>query len=240
VAAWRWLPARATAWLAIRMAAMYGLFSLWNALFFGDEEDELDDNQKRQMHVILGRNANGDIITLRTQGALSDALGWFGMADIAKLSKDYELGRIGLGDAMLSIPKNVVNKAVGGISPIITAPVEAAMGKKFWPDVFTPRPINDRWRNFLSSFSLENEYDMAMDKPSRGYGRSWQEAFIYRRDPGEIAYNEARGIAYDWLKREKGQEFDGALPPNAPRPRAITEPPCAMAIRRRPIRPCAR
>lgn len=203
--------ARTTAWLAIRMAAMYGLFSLWNALFFGDEEDELDDNQKRQMHVILGRNANGDIITLRTQGALSDMLGWFGMADIAKLYKDYELGRTDFTEIPKGIFKSAVNKLASSVSPVISVPIEASTGKKLWPDVFNPRPINDRWRNFLSSFSLENEYDMAMDKPSRGYGRSWQEAFIYRRDPGEIAYNEARGIAYDWLKREKGQEFDGGF-----------------------------
>jgi hypothetical protein len=42
---------------------------------------------------------------------------------------------------------------------------------------------------------------------------------IYSRDPGEIAYNDARGIAYDWLKRTKGQ--DGGDFSLQPRRRAL-------------------
>lgn len=203
--------ARTTAYLAIRMALVYGMLSLWNGLFFPDEEDELGEAQRQQMHLILGRNDNGEIITMRTQGAMSDALSWFGLSAIGKAAHDYELGRGSLWSILSAAPKAAINKVATAVSPIITVPVEAATGKKIWPDVFNTRSNRDPWRNVFSTVSLENEYDLAMGKPSRGYARSWQEAAIYRKDPGEIAYNEARGVAYDWLKREKGQEFAGGF-----------------------------
>lgn len=202
---------RTTAYLAVRMALLYGLLSLWNSLFFPDEEDELGDMLQQQMHVILGRNAEGQIVTMRMQGALSDALSWFGFGDMVKAMKEYDLGRGSLSDVVAPIWKTPINKLGTSLSPVITVPVEAATGKKLWPDVFNTRANRDPWRNLFASLSMENEYDIATGNPTRGYGRSWQEAFVYRRDPGEIAYNEARGIAYDWLKREKGQEFAGGF-----------------------------
>ena len=213
--------ARTTAWLALRMAMLYGLFSLWNSLFFPDEEDELGEAQRAQMHVILGRNAEGEIISMRAQGALSDALSWFGLENVGKAARDYELGRGSLVDVLTAAPKAAINKVATSLSPVITVPVEAATGKKLWPDVFNTRANRDPWRNLFQTVSLENEYDMAQGLPTRGYGRSWQEAVIYRRDPGEIAYNEGRGIAYDWLQREKGQSFEGGF--STPRGNAMRD-----------------
>lgn len=213
--------ARRSAWLFVRMAMMYGLLSLWNGLFFPDEEEELGEQQRAQMHVILGRNANGEIITLRAQGALGDALAWFGLSDMAKAAKNYELGRGDLSEILLAAPKATLNKLGGGLSPMIKAPVEAMTGKILWPDMFSVRENRDPWRNTLASVSLDNEYDAVMGNPTRGYGRSWQEAFVYRKDPGEMAYNEARGIAYDWLKRERGQEFAGGF--KSPRSEAMRD-----------------
>lgn len=202
---------RTTAWLGIRMAMIYGLLSLWNELLFPEEEDELDDVQRNQLHIILGRNAKGEVMTLRTQGAASDALGWFGLGDTMDAAHEYELGRNSLWDILSAPPKAVINKIGTSVSPAISLPIESATGKKLWPDLFDTRQNRDRWRNVMATFSLENEYDALLDRPSRGYARSWQEALIYRRDPGEIAYNQSRGIAYDWLEREKGQAFEGGF-----------------------------
>lgn len=203
--------ARVTAWGVVRMAMLYGLISLWNHLLWGDEEDELDEQQRQQLHVILGRNDSGEVITLRLQGAMSDALGWLGLGDAADALHEYELGRGSIADVAAAPFKAAANKVGTSLSPLITVPVEAATGKKIWPDIFNTRPNRDPWRNLMSTFSLDNEYDWAMDKPTRGYGRSWQESVIYRRDPGELAYNAAKGYAYDWLRREKGQDFAGGF-----------------------------
>jgi hypothetical protein len=61
--------------LVIKANLLFGAVMLWNMLMFPDEEDELGDAGRRQLHIILGRRDDGTTITLRFQGALSDALG---------------------------------------------------------------------------------------------------------------------------------------------------------------------
>lgn len=209
---------RTTARLAVQAMLIYGVIQLWNSLFFPDEEDDLDDMQQAQLHIILGRNQDGEVISLRTQGALSDALSWFGFQQTAEAYKEYERGRGSLAEVLSQPAKTTINKIATSVSPVISVPVESAMGKKLWPDVFNPRPNRDPWRNVASTLSLENEYDALADKPSRGYARSWADAVFYRRDPGEIAYNAARSITFNWLQRTKGQE--GSSSYTTPRSRA--------------------
>ncbi|WP_337846831.1 DEAD/DEAH box helicase family protein [Sphingomonas sp.] len=213
--------ARLSAWLGLRMLMVYGAISLWNWLFFDDEEEELSDEQRRQLHIILGRNDAGEVVTLRTQGALSDALSWFGLHETAAAFKAYESGRGSLGDVLAAPFKAPINKVATAVSPAISIPIESATGKKLWPDVFETRVNRDPWRNLFSTLSLENEYDLVTSKPSRGYARSWIDSVLYRRDPGEIAYDEARGIAYDWLRETKGQE--GASSFSTPRSEATRD-----------------
>jgi hypothetical protein len=207
--------------LSVQMAMIYGMIQLWNNLFWPEEDDELGEQQGRQLHIILGKTADGEIVTLRTQGAMSDSLSWLGLGEAANAFKEYERGRGSIGEILVQPVKATTNKLLTSLSPVISVPLESAMGKKLWPDVFNPRPNRDPYRNIAATLSLDNEYDALMDKPSRGYARSWQEAVLYRRDPGEIAYNEARGVAYDWLRRVKGQ--DGSSDNSSPRSNAARD-----------------
>lgn len=192
--------------LGLRMSVVYGLINLWNWLFFDDEEKELSEQQQRQLHIILGKNADGEVVTLRTQGAFSDVLGMLGLQDAAIAIKAREQGRGGIGEIIAAPAKALVNRVATSTTPLISIPVESATGKKLWPDAFNARPIRDGWRNLAQTFSLENEYDLAASKPSRGYGGSFVDSVVYRRQPGEIAYDEARGLAYQWNNRVKGSE----------------------------------
>ena len=215
------LGARTTAYLALRMFLVYGLVQVWNNLVHGDEEDELGAEERARMHLILGRAPNGEVVTLRLQGALSDFLGWFGFNDAVGMISEVEKGRASIGDVLTAMAKAPVNKLASGITPAISAPVEAATGKKIWPDVFEPRQIRDKWRNAAQLFSIEHEYDVIFDRPSRGYGRSIIESVAYSRDPGEAAYNRLRGMAYDWEKRERGSTGGGGY--QTPRSNALYE-----------------
>ena len=42
-------------------------------------------------------------------------------------------------------------------------------------------------------------------RPAGRRGQSWQNALVYTRDVGENAYNRTRDLAYDWLRRVKGE-----------------------------------
>ena len=198
------LGARMTAYLLLRMAVFYALVKLWNNLFFGDEEDELSEQDRARLHVILGRDEDGKIRMLRLQGAFSDFLGWFGAEDVAVAMSEVEKGRADVGDVLTAMMKAPVNRLATSLTPIITLPLETAAGRQFWPDFFDPRPIPDRWRHVAELFSAEHEYDLIFDRPSRGYAHSLEELVTAKRDARELAYSRIKGMAYDWLRREKG------------------------------------
>jgi hypothetical protein len=201
--------------LYTRMALVYGLLYLWNHLLFPDEEDDLGEFQKAQMHLIIGRDSNGEVITLRTQGALSDVLSTLGFTDAMKALNKWGDGQGSLGGVATAMVKAPLNRDGTAVTPLISNPVEQVLGKELWPDMFNARPIHDRWRHTFQTLNLENEYDALADKPSPGYARSWTESLVYRRDPGEMAFSEAQGIAYDWLERVKGQEGGGFSSPRS-------------------------
>ncbi|KKL67092.1 hypothetical protein LCGC14_2138460, partial [marine sediment metagenome] len=200
---------RTSAYLTMRMVYLYAMVQIWNNLVMGDEEDELSAEQRTRLHLTLGKTDDGEIRTLRFQGALSDFLGWIGFEDAVATTVEIERGRASFGELMEVIAKAPVNRILNGLTPVISAPVEYLSGKKFWPDVFRPRAIRDKARNLAQLFSLEHEYDVIFDRPSRGYGRSIETAVVYKRDAGANAYNRIKGMSYDWLRREKGLEGSG-------------------------------
>ncbi len=203
------LGIRTTAYLTLRMAFLYAMVQLWNNLFFGDEEDELGAQSRARLHLIIGRNEDGSIRTLRFQGALSDFLDWFGLDDAVGMMSEIERGRADYGDLAIAMAKAPVNKIVGGLTPVITAPIELMSGQTYWPDVFRPRRIRDRWRHAARMFSLEHEYDLIFDRPSRGYVESLSQVATYTRDPGEMAYSTMKGMVFSWQRRERGQAGTG-------------------------------
>ncbi|MBF0311460.1 MAG: hypothetical protein HQL56_18245, partial [Magnetococcales bacterium] len=208
-----------TARLAIRMALLYGLVSLFNNLFHGDDEDELDIMDRTQLHLNLGKDATGQIRLLRFQGSLSDFTGWFGFGDAVAAFSEIQKGRASMADVMKAVAKAPFNKMASGITPVIKLPFELAAGMSFWPDIFNPRPIQDEGRHILRLFSLENEYDFLFGKPSRGYGRSLAETVVSKRDPGEVSYNTIKSLAAKWNERERG--IDGVSTITSPRANAL-------------------
>lgn len=196
--------AKTATWLGIRYAMVNGLIYAWNNMMFPDEEKELPKEDQAQLHVLLGRDADGNIRSLRLQGALSDFLSWVGYNDVVSLGRDIASGNVKLKD----VAKAPVNRVVSGLTPIFKTPLEMITGNRYFPDVFRPRPIDDRWREFARMFSVENEYDALMGNPSRGYLNTWAGSITYNRNPGEMAYNETRSLIRAF-KESKGEESSG-------------------------------
>lgn len=196
--------AKTAAWLGIRYAMVNGMIYAWNNMMFPDEEKELPKEDQAQLHVLLGRDADGNIRSLRLQGALSDFLGWIGYNDVVSLGRDIASGNVKFKD----VAKAPVNRIVSGLTPVFKTPLEMITGNRYFPDVFRPRPIDDRWREFARMFSAENEYDAIVGNPSRGYLNSWVGSVTYNRNPGEMAYNETRSLIRDF-KESKGEASSG-------------------------------
>jgi predicted transposase YbfD/YdcC len=202
--------ARLSAYLLVRMSLMYMLVQLFNNLVHPDEEAELDEAARLRLHLNLGRDENGDVRTLRFQGALSDFLGWFGGEDVASALMAIERGEKTLLDLVKIVAKAPVNKVASGITPLIKTPVELAAGKTFYPDIFNPRSIQDRGRYMARLFSMESEYDQAVGNPTRGYFRNPVNLVVDRRNVGEIAYYRVLDKQREFMDKkgiEGGSDF---------------------------------
>uniref|UniRef100_I2Q018 Large polyvalent protein associated domain-containing protein n=1 Tax=Desulfovibrio sp. U5L TaxID=596152 RepID=I2Q018_9BACT len=214
------LGARASIYLGVRMAAMYALIGAYNHLFHGEDEEKLSELDRQQLHVILGHDNDGNIHTIKLQGALSDFLSWFGYADAVSAMKQVQNGRGSYGDVLKAMAKAPVNKIAGGLTPLLKTPLELASGHSLYPDVFNPRPMQDKGKEAARLFSLDNEYDAAMSKPTRGYWKSWAQAVDYSRNVGEISYNNTMDLVRDF-KESKG--IEGAGSSSSPKSRLIRE-----------------
>lgn len=181
---------------------------LWNQLHFPDEEKDLPADVRRKPHIILGRQEDGTVNVVTKLGSLGDFVAWFGGDQIPALTQDYLNGRITAGDvakAMLLAPVNQLGQSVGG--PWKTL-VEFVAARSFFPDVFKPGPVRDRWEHLARSLSLEDEYRLVRGRPSKGYWRSWGKALWSEIDPYDQAYRDVLDAKADFLqKKGKGGAF---------------------------------
>jgi hypothetical protein len=194
--------------LTAKMSMLYAAAQLFNHIFWPDEEEELGDIGRRQLHLILGRRADGSIIMVRFQGALSDALSWFNLHDFPEDIKELATGKKSIYQWVGEAPLETVNKLVQGVRPDIKIPMELATGRQLFPEFWRPRPIRDKWEHVSRLFSAEHLYRRVAGKPIRGdsvAGRVLNDlanVFSYTADPGETAYHETRTLIRDFLKTE--------------------------------------
>lgn len=212
---------------ALRASLLTAILALYNHLRYPDEEEELGEYDRNRVHINLGRDKNGQVRILRGQTAFSDILEWLGLNESPSLWREYFDGKTSLADIFGKIPgtdmpafglnpfdgklgiHQATMKMVRAISPLWKLPAETLTGKAL--PVFDDRSwkIEDKVRNILKAFSLENEYDALMKEPTKGYKRSLQEALITTQDPEENAYRYIQGEKYKFLETVKGRGGSG-------------------------------
>jgi len=205
--------------LGLKACALMALVALWNGAMFPDEEEELQETGREQLHLILGRRADGSIITLRFQGALSDAMSWFGMDNPFETAKRIAKGRMSGKDVAKEVATAAPKKIFQGLRPEPKLVYELASGQSFYPDPTKARPIRDTGEHIARLFSLDKIYNRLAGKPLRG--GDWSEQFkaditgmlLAESDPGEQAYFTARKYVFEWLDKN-GKERPVSTPTN--------------------------
>ena len=209
------MGAAAAGGLLVRLAMFTTLVQVWNLLLFGDEEDNLDTEERIRLHLNLGQwdMLGGDQVTLRFQGALSDFAGWFGLEDAGALASEVQKGRANVMDVVSAMAKAPVNRTVNSVNPIYKLPLELWDGSVFFPDVMNPRPLYDPYQHVARTFSVEEgvaqaqKHLLGVAAPTRGWLHHVMTSFVYTRTPGEIAFQNTRSRAYRWLSRVKGKDI---------------------------------
>jgi len=214
--------------LALRASMLYGAVMLWNMTMFPDEERELGETGRNQLHIILGRREDGSIISIRFQGALSDALSWFGMEDWPYDVKDLIEGKKTILDKLKEAGKGVFNRTIHGLRPEIKMFAEQISGKSYYPDATRGLPIRDRLEHAMKTFKLDQltGYRAVIGRPGRGKNpdapravqvmqhlvNDLQRILVYYADPGMLAYYDTRGMVFDWLAKEGDEKRYGGRP----------------------------
>lgn len=190
---------------------LFAAVTAFNHLVHPDEEALLGEADQKQLHVILGTGANGNIMTARFQGAFSDALSWFGLEDYPETLRKLRDGQMESGTLAKKMLMATPNKFANASAPFFKLAGELITGKSIYPDITKPQPIRDKIEHAARFLSLENEYKALAGKPSRGYLDSMKSLYLYETDPGEAAYNNVRRLAGKYLEAN-GKEATTAEP----------------------------
>jgi len=200
--------ARLSAHMYARMLFLTAMVHAWNHLMFPDEEEELEKMDRMKMHINLGRDSEGKVILLRFEGALSDFLSWFGWEDAVAAINEVERGRATYGDVAAAVATAPINKVLSGLTPVIKVPAELMSELSFFPDIWEPRAVHDRWRHLAQTFNLQHEYDWLTGQPMEdgSYAKTLSKAAVRKIDLEEQAYYQSRDLVRDFMEREVGRE----------------------------------
>lgn len=208
-----WKAAKKTTTIVAKFMAFSATVALYNVTFFSDEEKDLSPDQRRKMHLILGRNQDGSVRYLPISGAFRDALGWFGGEDIDYDIKDIMDGKASPIKKIAEILPAASNKLFGGSRPIFkSALIEPLVGKTFYPDMWNPRPIHNKFDHIARSFSMELITRKVMGMPTRGIDDDFSSRLYQSIDPGEAAYYNIRKIVNNFKEEQRGIEMPSHTP----------------------------
>jgi hypothetical protein len=194
---------RRVARYAIMVSIWSGILAVWHRLRYPEEDDALRRTGRRG-YLILGKTKSGQVITVSAQGALQDLLSRVGLANPVGIVRDVKAGRRTVGEVAEGIPKAFANTFMQAVAPWYKVPLELAMGRSLFPDMWRPVPIRDPAEYIAGQLGLRTLYGNVTGKPMprelrgwRGVVKSW--IFNYT-DIGEAQYWNARQDALRWAK----------------------------------------
>ena len=212
--------------LASTMPFFVNLFNRFMiAAGFVDEEDKRVIDARNQQHLLLYSTDEGRVISLRMQGALTDALEWFGAGSIYATATDVAFTDDTVADAAgqyLSQGewwKGGLNRVGTSLTPLLKVPAEAAFKKTLFPDVTRPAPMRDTTAYVLQNLEMgwammgvNSLYKLAQDFPTSGVtgggspARSLWQFVGYTTDTGESAYNYIKSKEYRFYEEKEGEQ----------------------------------
>jgi hypothetical protein len=196
--------------LATTGAMFYATVMAYNVamkalLGIGDDDDPNKDKDLSRLILITGRDEDGTVTGVKAAGALADALGWLGLANLpSKLDDIADAERRGeaeqgyrkvAGDVLFA----PVNRMVSGVTPLIKTPAEVATGKTLFPDVRAPRDIRDPGQAMANTVGYGAAYRWYADTADADSAIA--ESILKKRNPGASAWFEAKNAVYEYAKR---------------------------------------
>jgi hypothetical protein len=201
--------------IAILLYGLKAITTAFNQLLFGDDDDDLPEEEKRKAHLTFGKNSKGEVQYFSRVGTAADVLDWVGLDSVDYDLRDVLDGRRTLRDVLNDMARSPVDKAYGMLSPFMKVPTELAVGQTAYPNVGKPRPIRDRGQYIAQNLGLNKEYDKLAGNPTTPYSVS--DLVLYKVEPGTSAYYMTQDAKFRWLKtdRSRGVGYSDSVRGNA-------------------------
>jgi hypothetical protein len=200
--------------LMIRVFGAAGVLWFWNNIFFGDDEEELSQQERSNPHINLGRNADGTIRIFRRPGASAEFLEWAGLNELPTVLRQWQDGQIGIGAIPEHMGKAFVNKIIQGLHPAYKGIPEVLTEQAYFPDVFTPR-TKERGATIAATVTMEDAYrwskGMILGKGDRARPHVFRRWFMGVVNPKQQALHDVYDWRNDFLK-SKGTPEKGVYP----------------------------
>lgn len=215
--------------IAMALAFVGVAKELWNQfggplLGLWDDEDDLENklspHDRRRAHIILGKDAKGEVMVMYTPSAFGDVAEWVGGQNFKRLFFEYARGDITLdqwiSDYAKQLPVDFGNKLVQSTGPVIKGPYELASDKATFPDIFDQRtiPKSDKWWRFVGTMTddrIANWVRGVFDEDyyNQPMADQLQQIVLQvrRRDPQSWAYYEIKEQAAEWEFAKTGKRF---------------------------------
>jgi len=201
----------------LKMNILFAFVSLFNHLFFPDEEKEMRERSRNQ-HLILGRRDDGTIRSIRMEGALADALEWFNLQDYPSDVADLIQDKKDIEEMAWEAGKAPIDRTINSLEPVLKTGMEVAFGRSAFPSIFregkgfnfSSRVIRDRPEHIFRVISpLDRLYNMVTGKPHRPHTNPvdtvLEMLLLYNTDPGEAAHWQTKQLVSEW-QMERGKE----------------------------------
>ena len=180
---------------------------MFNRTVMAGADDDLPDDVKYRPHITLGKKGK-DTYYFDRIGALADVADWFSLDSIALDVKDIASGQQTLGGYMKKMLQAPVSKVVNGLTPGIKMPLELAMGRSMFPDVFHPKTIKDPAEYVARSFALQWPYKFIRGIPL-SHAQEFSNVFLYTSNADEAAYWQTLDKVRDFQASVLDKHFDG-------------------------------
>jgi len=198
--------------VALKAYAFTGLTTLWNNIFFRDEEDDLPPDVKERPHLIFGRDKNGKVQYFSRLGSLNEALEVIGLDTASQDVIDVLNGNKTLTDVAKQVVLAPAKKVIGSVGPQYKLPFELLSGQSLYPDPFTPRRIRDKGEQIARTFGVDSTYRLLTGKPSEGYLKELvKKSLLYSADPDQTSYWKTKALVDKFNEEKTGQKRTGGF-----------------------------
>ena len=192
-----------------KMGMFLTILQLFNRFVMPENDDDLPEDVKYKPHITLGKDNNGRVYYFDRIGAIPDVLDWLNLDSIFIDAPQIANGQLSIGEYLKKMCQAPVNKFIGQLNPGLKMPIELAMGRTMYPDVFNSRTIRDNWEYAAQSLGLQWPYKALTGKPGPDFSQQLMNLIVYSLDPDEAAYYQTLDKVRQFQERVLDKHFDG-------------------------------